>query len=83
MATAASEIMKRSLIVWGSFYPAGRAGLYFLSNTAMNAERYEKVLQDHLIPFMKFNHTTLSSRMQMQRRAKQASESQIFVKQAV
>jgi transposase len=48
-----------SVMVWGCFSAAGRGGLYFLPrNTTMNAERYEKVLQDHLLPFMDIHRTT-------------------------
>jgi hypothetical protein len=43
--------------------------LYFLSNTAMNAERYENVLQDHLILFMEFSHTNDFLQDAMQRQA--------------
>jgi hypothetical protein len=48
-----------SMTVWGSFSPAGRGGLYFLPrNTTMNAERYEKVLEEHLLPFIEFHWAT-------------------------
>jgi hypothetical protein len=46
-------------MVWGSFSPAGHGGFYFLPrNTMMNAERYKKVMEEHLLPFMKFHQTT-------------------------
>jgi transposase len=48
-----------SVMVWGCFSAAGRGGLYFLpKNSTMNSETYEKVLEDHLIPFMQIHGTT-------------------------
>jgi hypothetical protein len=45
-----------SLMVWCCFSAAGCGSLYFLPrNTTMNAERYEKVLQEHLLPFLEFH----------------------------
>jgi hypothetical protein len=43
-----------SVMVWGCFSGAGgRGGLFFLpKNTTMNGATYQKVLEDHLIPFM-------------------------------
>jgi hypothetical protein len=44
-------------MVWGCYTGAG--GLLFLpKNTAMNGETYQKVLEDHLIPFMAFHRAT-------------------------
>jgi hypothetical protein len=49
-----------SVKVWGCFSGAGgRGGLFFLlKNTTMNGETYQKVLEDHLIPFMVFHQAT-------------------------
>ena len=46
-----------SVMVWGCFSgKRGRGGLFFLpKNTTMNGERYKKVLEDHLLPFMRFH----------------------------
>ena len=43
-----------SVMVWGCFSAnLGRGGIYFLpKNVTMNSERYEKVLEDHLLPSM-------------------------------
>jgi hypothetical protein len=46
-------------MVWGCFSAAGRGALYFLpKNFTMNSDTYEKVLEDHLIPFMQIYGTT-------------------------
>ncbi len=49
-----------SVMVWGCFSGArGRGGLFFLpQNTTMNGERYQKVLEDHLLPFMEIHGST-------------------------
>ena len=49
-----------SVMVWGCFSGAvGRGGLYFLpKNTTMNGERYQSVLEDHLLQFMDIHGCT-------------------------
>jgi transposase len=49
-----------NVMVWGCFSgKMGRGGLYFLpKNCTMNGERYKKVLEDHLLPFMRIHKTT-------------------------
>ncbi len=49
-----------SLMVWGSFSGAvGRGGLFFLpKNTTMNSERYQRTLEDHLLPFFQIHQCT-------------------------
>jgi transposase len=49
-----------SLMVWASFTGAcGRAGIFFLPpNVTMNGERYQTVLEDHLLPFMTIHRST-------------------------
>jgi transposase len=49
-----------SVMVWGCFSGAvGRGGLYFLpKNATMNGERYQEVLENHLIPFMNIHEAT-------------------------
>ncbi len=49
-----------SLMVWASFIGAcGHAGIFFLPpNVTMNGERYQKVLEDHLLPFMVIHRST-------------------------
>jgi hypothetical protein len=46
-----------SVMVWGCFSSfVGRGGLYFLpKNTTMNGERYQTVLDDHLLQFMEIH----------------------------
>jgi hypothetical protein len=54
-----------SLMVWVSFTGAcGCAGIFFLPpNVTMNGERYQKVLEDHLLPIMSIHWSMqLSSR---------------------
>jgi hypothetical protein len=43
-----------SVMVWGCFSAnLGRGGIYFLpKNVTMNSEKYEKVIEDHLLPSM-------------------------------
>jgi hypothetical protein len=37
----------------------GRGGFYFLpKNCSMNSEKYQEVLENHLIPFMGINRST-------------------------
>jgi transposase len=47
-------------MVWASFTGAcGRAGIFFLPpNVTMNGERYQTVLEDHLLPFMTIHWST-------------------------
>jgi hypothetical protein len=47
-------------MIWGCFSGAvGRGGLFFLQkNTTMNAERYQQVLENHLLPFMRIHGST-------------------------
>jgi transposase len=49
-----------SLMVWAPFTGAcGRAGIFFLLlNVTMNREHYQKLLEDHLLPFMGFHRST-------------------------
>jgi hypothetical protein len=49
-----------SVMVWGCFSGnRGRRGLYFLpKNATMNDKRYLKVVQHHLLPFMKVHKST-------------------------
>lgn len=49
-----------SVMVWGCFTGAvGRGGLYFLpKNVTMNGERYQGVLENHLLPFMNIHEAT-------------------------
>jgi transposase len=50
-----------SVMVWGCFSAnLGRGGIYFLpKNVTMNSERYEKVLEDHLLPSMLMHRSEL------------------------
>jgi transposase len=42
-----------SVMVWGCFSAKGRGGIYFLpKNATMNGERYQEVLQNHLLFWM-------------------------------
>jgi transposase len=49
-----------SVMVWACFSGAvGRGGLFFLpKNVTMNGERYQQVLEDHLLPFMAIHRCT-------------------------
>jgi hypothetical protein len=49
-----------SVMVWGCFSGAvGRGGLYFLpKKSTQNGERYQEVLENHLIPFMGIHEPT-------------------------
>jgi transposase len=49
-----------SVMVWGCFSGTlGRGGLYFLpKNVTMNGERYQTVLEDHLLRFMELHGCT-------------------------
>ncbi len=49
-----------SVMVWGCFSGSvGHGGLYFLpKNTTMNGERYQEVLEEHLLPFMGIHRCT-------------------------
>jgi transposase len=49
-----------SVMVWASFSGScGRAGIFFLPrNVTMNGERYQEVLEDHLLPFMAIHRCT-------------------------
>jgi hypothetical protein len=49
-----------SMMVWGCFTGAGgHGGLFFLpKNTTINGETYQKVREDHLIPFMSMQRAT-------------------------
>lgn len=49
-----------SVMVWACFSGSvGRGGIYFLpKNCTMNGERYQTVLEDHLIPFMEIHGAT-------------------------
>jgi hypothetical protein len=46
-----------SLMVWACFSGSyGRGGIFFLPpNMTMNGERYQQVLEDHLLPFMEMH----------------------------
>jgi transposase len=46
-----------SLMVWACFSGSyGRGGIFFLPpNVTMNGERYQQVLEDHLLPFMEMH----------------------------
>jgi transposase len=49
-----------SLMVWACFSGScGRGGIYFLPpNVTMNGERYQDVLENHLLPFMAMHRST-------------------------
>jgi transposase len=49
-----------SVMVWDCFTgDVGRGGLYILpKNATMNSERYQDVLENHLIPFMRIHGAT-------------------------
>ena len=49
-----------SVMVWGCFTGSvGRGGLFFLpKNVTMNGERYQDVLENHLLPFMEIHQAT-------------------------
>jgi transposase len=49
-----------SVMIWGCFSGSvGRGGLFFLpKNTTMNGERYQEVLESHLLPFMRIHRCT-------------------------
>ena len=48
-----------SVMVWGSFSSRRRGGLYFLEKGAtMNGQRYQKVLEEHLLQFMMIHQCT-------------------------
>jgi hypothetical protein len=49
-----------SVMVWGFISGSlGRGGLYFLpKNCTMNSEKYQEVLENHLIPFMGIHRST-------------------------
>ncbi len=53
-----------SLIVWACFSGSyGRGGIFFLPpNVTMNGERYQQVMEDHLLPFMEMHGAVTSCR---------------------